>query len=282
MTEPVDGGVGASPAAPPPAVVPTEILVSAWGLDAAALARALLARVGRTRLFLAGRLADDLATAHGPAQIVALTDHTQRVQRTTFPRDGLVPCPVPLTVTVLPLGVVREWSAPLVSLLTGPAPVLRRLPPRVATGLHALYTQRDLRPGDDHLAEELESTHVEVLPMYQATWEVHALRHPDRAGAPPSDLDRLAGTVRALLGAWGHCTPDPEALVPLFDRAADGLGVPGEIPRLVRRALRDGGGAGEAAVGPALRAVTRLAAGDPLLRRCEELAAAAALAGRYG
>jgi hypothetical protein len=246
---------------------PTDVLVSAWGLDAAHLGDALRPRIGPARLFFAGRLADDLGRAQGPLEVVALTGGGEKVSTRTFEPDGLAGL-VPLELTVLPMHVVRSWSVPLVRLLTDPVCVPPQMPPPVAVGIHALYAQRDLVPGNPYLERELEEARVEVLPLYVATRALFRLRRA--LGDPPPDpVDRLTTLVRALLGAWGYCNPDPATLLPLFERAAHRLQLPAAVPDAVRAALT--GSAGTARVRSALDSLERISAADPVLRVCAGL-----------
>ena len=252
--------------------MPTDVLVSAWGLDAADLAHALAPRIGSARLFFAGRLADDLGRVQGPLELVALTGGGGDVSTHTFDAGGGGTCPVRLELTVLPMGVVRSWSVPLVRLLTDPGCIPPPMPRPVVAGMHALYTQRDLVPGNRYLSEELEEAHVEVLPLYTATRELYRLRRMAGGSAVAGAADpaeQLAALVRALLGAWGYCNPCPSTLLPLFERAAHRLRLAPAVPAAVRRAVTDR--TDTASLRSALLSLERLRAADPVLRFCAGL-----------
>ncbi|GAA3349402.1 hypothetical protein GCM10020358_71410 [Amorphoplanes nipponensis] len=252
--------------------VPTDLLICSWGIDAAQLAAALRPWTGAARLFLAGMLADDLGGSSGPLEIVAVTERPGEVAQHSFELGSITGCPVTAAVTVLPLDTVRSWSVPLVRLLTGPVVLPPEMPRPVAVGFHALYSHRNLLPGDRYLDAELEQAHAEVLPLYVAAGETRRLRHDaDLAGRPAA---RLPVLLRALLGAWGYCNPSPGTLVPLFERAARRQRLAPELSATVRRAMAvDEGGAD---VPAAVAHLEKLCAADAVLQFCDSLVGRAA------
>jgi len=247
--------------------VPTDELISSWGVDAAQLGAALRPRTGAARLFLAGTLADDLGGSRGPLEIVAVTERPGEVSQHTYEPGSTTACPVTVSVTVLPLDIVRSWSVPLVRLLTGPVILPPEMSRPVAVGFHALYTQRDLLLGDRYLDAELEEAHAEVMPLYVAARQVHRLRRDATLAGHPAA--RVAVLARALLGAWGYCNPYPATLAPLFERAARRQRLAPELPTTVRGALTDT--ADGADVRAAVAQLEALCAADPVLRFCTDL-----------
>jgi len=247
--------------------VPTDVLISSWGIDAAQLGAALRPQTGAARLFLAGTLADDLSGSRGPLEIVAVTERPGEVSQHTFEPGSAKGCPVTVAVTVLPLDTVRSWSVPLVRLLTGPVILPPEMSRPVAVGFHALYTQRDLLLGDRFLDAELEEAHAEVMPLYVAAREVHRLRRDATLVDRP--VARLTVLVRALLGAWGYCNPYPATLAPLFERAVRRQRLAPELPAMVRRALTDT--VDGADVRDAVAQLEALFTADPVLRFCADL-----------
>ncbi|MFI7602163.1 hypothetical protein [Actinoplanes sp. NPDC049681] len=247
--------------------VPTDMLISSWGVDAARLGAALRPRTGAARMFLAGKLADDLSGSRGPLEVVAVTERPGEVTEHSFEPSSITGCPVTVAVTVLPLDTVRSWSVPLVRLLTGPGVLPPEMPGPVAVGFHALYTQRGLVLGDRYLDAELEEAHAEVMPLYVAARQVHRLRR--NASLADRPVARLTVLVRALLGAWGYCNPYPATLAPLFERAARRQRLAPELPATVRRVLATSAEGAE--VRAAVAQLEALCAADPVLRFCENL-----------
>ncbi|WP_158841340.1 hypothetical protein [Saccharothrix deserti] len=251
-----------SDTAPP---VPTELLVSHWALDAAALREVVTPYTGTARIFLSGACADDLAGARGPLELVAVSADRQNASRHRLDPGPALPCRVPVDLLVMPHSVLRSWSALLVEVLVEPGREPLPMPTEVAAALHAVGVQRDLVDAGRLLAAELEESHAEVLPLYLAARAELRLSGPEH---PTEPRERLELLMSALLGAWGHGNPYPAARLPLFERTAPRFGVSPALPASVRRVLTDD--SAHHLMPAVVPAVERLRVADPVLRFCGE------------
>jgi hypothetical protein len=237
-------------------------LLGDWAVDTAAMVGALHPYTGEARLFLAGACADDLAGPAGPLELVALTAQVPGAPEVAEPlrHHPRVSTMVPVDLLVVPLAMLRAWSARLVGLLLEPACRPAPMPLPVAAGLHALHAQRELAGG--HLfTAELETAHTELLPLYLAAQAQYQLLDLGR-DAPPAQ--RLVLLLRSLLGAWGLGNPHDCVLARLFDRAARRLALPVHVPPAVRQALA--GALRPADLESLVDDLDRLRAAEPILR----------------
>ncbi|TDC99486.1 hypothetical protein E1292_31635 [Nonomuraea deserti] len=240
--------------------LPLDLLVSQWHLDAYALVESLRPSFGGTRVFYGGGLADDLGRADGPVELVALAERAEEMTEPAIDSQGLIHRPVRLSVLVMPTWQLRAWEEPLRSLLTHPGGPLPPVSPEIARAMHALHGQRDLQPGSPLFAQELEEAHIELWPLFTAA---HAVQELGGANGRPAGRERLSLLVRALLGAWDCCNPQPELQVPLFERAAARRGIPPAVRAAVRQALT--GRSPDPDVCSALRVLEEIGAADPVL-----------------
>ncbi|TDD23831.1 hypothetical protein [Nonomuraea diastatica] len=240
--------------------LPLDLLVSHWRLDAHALVESLRPSLGGTRVFYGGGLADDLGRADGPVELVALAERAEEPAEPAIEPHGLIHPPVQLSVLVMPTRLLRAWEEPLRSLLTHPGGPLPPVSPEIAKGMHALHGQRDLQPGSQLFAQEMEEAHIELWPLFTAARAVQEL---GGANGRPAVRERLSLLVRALLSAWDCCNPQPELQAPLFERAAARRGISPGVRAAVRQALT--GRSPDRDVRSALRALEEIGAADPVL-----------------
>jgi hypothetical protein len=211
------------------------LLVSRAGVDEGSLAETLGLAGARPEFLLAGLLAEDLAAAGDPFELVAVVrrDGPLRRQAVVLP-DATV------LVTVAPVDELRR----LADLLASDTP---QIPYRAAYALHAVYGGRS---PDSAVVELARTISCQWLPLHRMCGSVLRLRRlsrvrPGLAVSARCRGARLRALAHAVLAVRGHCNPHPDAAHPLL--------------RLVFP--QPDGSVGR--LWPALR---ELAAGDPVLR----------------